>query len=280
MVSDAKPAVIVTGDVHQCDSTVIREQRFYDGNETSAAKSYAEILGKYGLKGTLFYTGRCFRDEINDVQAVAGMEHIEIGGHTYNCYKPRIVYKVWRRLTGYTNGPRILQEWDIRRTLQAAQAAGIKITTWRNHAYVEDANTLDLLLKFGITHVSNEVGPYAGIKRKVIGDRDLISVGINVWPDHDHMVHGDLKLEAGVSRRLVRNRFPNNVFQPLDWLEQVVQDINVRLSQGRHAVLLVHPGCMMTLGGMWLFELLCQKIAHLPTAGISEIRSDEGPVSE
>ena len=257
-----KPAVIITGDVHHYNPSLMKEQSLYEGNEPAAAVKYAKILNRFGLQGTLFYTGLCFKEARDEINAVASMKHMELGGHTYNCYQPKVMYKIWRHITGNANGPKCYQARDVQKTLNAADDMGINIKSWRNHAYREDKNTLSILAEKGITHVSNKVAPDSKVTTKVMKDGKVLSLGINVWPDHEHMLHGYLTKEEASHRQLNRNKFPNIVFKPKEWVAKVIESVETLQCNGQHAVLLVHPGCMMTLGNWDIFNQLCKKLSE------------------
>jgi hypothetical protein len=71
--------VCVTGDVHQ---------RSYRGTDTSfspfseveLAAKYANIAARYGIRITLFFTGKACLEEPSAVKRIAAMPHCEIGG--------------------------------------------------------------------------------------------------------------------------------------------------------------------------------------------------------
>jgi hypothetical protein len=271
-MNQKKPSVVLTGDVHQTDFRISKEQGLYDGTESLAAVEYSNIVREFGLRATLFYSGLTFVESQSHVEIVANNPAIEIGGHTYNCYQPKLIYKLWGRLTGDGNGPYIVQKYDIKKTVQAAFNLGINLKSWRNHSYRFDRYTDQLLFDNGFTHVSNDVNPKSKIycSPSVLNGK-LIRVGVNVWPDHEHLVHGNVTVNSIYKRNLVRSGFQNVVFEPDQWVDAVISMTEQHLNAGRNAIILVHPGCMKTLGNWELFRQLCGRLAHLNSSNLKDI---------
>lgn len=260
-LSDLEPGVFLTGDVHH-NSGTFREQKYLNTSEIAVACRYAEILSEYGSACTLFCTGISFRDSIAEIEELERNENVELGGHTYNCYQPKAVYRSWKKMTGRSNGPAVLQSWDIKKTVSIAESTiGKSIKSWRNHAYRCDKNTDEILAKNGIRVVSNEVSPDAGVDIRNTNCGDIVSLGLNVWPDHEHLVHGDLVKEQEGKRNFRNSGFDDKVFSSRDWLYQVESSIDTHLENGRHAVILAHPGCMMVLDDLKTFRDLCKIIS-------------------
>ena len=267
------PSVVLTGDVHQTDSKIIKEQEFYSGSESSAAVEYSNIVREFNLKATLFYSGLALIENYENTQIVKRNTAIEIGGHTYNCYQPKLIYKLWGRLTGDGNGPRIIQSRDVKKTVQSASTLGIRLKSWRNHAYKFDRKTDQLLFDAGFTHVSNDVGPDSKMYYSPnVSNGKLIRVGINVWPDHEHLEHGDVGINSIPGRNLVRSNFKNIVYPPDEWVDAVIDMTEMHIKAGHNAVLLVHPGCMKTLGDDWsIFRQLCSRLTQFNSCCLKDI---------
>ncbi|MBN2264339.1 MAG: hypothetical protein JW775_00870, partial [Candidatus Aminicenantes bacterium] len=181
--------ICLTGDVHHMAMRTLDQKRLA-GTEAGAALRYAEIAAAKGIKVTLFATGRVVVDETAAFLAIARLPGLELGGHGFRGRKPRWLYEgAFRRLLGRANGPRFYQAREIARTVGAfRERLGLEVRAWRDHACRHDANTYRLLASAGIGAVSNEsAGEEADPRR----DSGLVSLPINVWPDHDCLAHGD-----------------------------------------------------------------------------------------
>ena len=276
------PGIIITGDVHH-NSIKFRDQLYFSGTEVQAAISYAEIIEEFGLKATLFITGKAIRESIELCKILVKKKYIEFGGHTYNCYEPRLIYKIWKKFSGGGNGPYQLQEWDVKlSTRMFRKLLGLKIHSWRNHSYRHDKNTDEILRKYGILNVSNDVGPNENINIVQTKNGIIVKTGINVWPDHEHLMHGALDRKQQGKRKFGYSKFPDRIFSPAEWVDQACRSVEQHLRMGMFAVLLVHPSCMMATDNMSTLRNLCRRLKGIQSYTISEasssIRYSEMPI--
>ncbi len=271
MFATIEPGVIITGDVHhQRHSSTI--QRYLDDSEIELAVDYSNILIRNGLVATILLTGKCFVQAPETCRLLDSKPSIEIGGHTYSAYEPRIIYRIWKYITGSPNGPPFLQKVDTNLTVRVARSAiGKTIRSWRNHAYRNDRHTNKIIVGCGIRTVSNEVGPDVSIRMIDTGAGNLLSMGINVWPDAEHMEHGDVTKVLAGHRKLKYNRFPDVIFNGEEYIEAVDKMVSSLISRGEHAVLLFHPCCMMASDEMRTFEKLCERLSNYPSYTMSEV---------
>ena len=99
--------IFLTGDVHHINKKELSDQQFMPITEAEAAKKYVEIADKYGIKATLFFTGKSLVEKPKTIKDILKFKNIEIGGHTYNAYQPEIIYHLFKKFTDSVNGP----EW-------------------------------------------------------------------------------------------------------------------------------------------------------------------------
>lgn len=263
----AKPWVILTGDVHHM-SFKGKDQLFLDSSEAQLALRAAQIAFKYRLKVTYFITGKTIIEETDVVRRIAEMPNVELGGHTYYAFKPRWLYNwIFSRLMGLRNGPKIYQDWEIRKTVNAfSRKLAIQIISWRDHAYRHDRNTFPLLHKNGISVVSDDVNLNALLP--IMMNDGLISLPINIMPDHDYVYHAWLTPENPVSHRHKQR------YQPRIWLELIKRQIYEVLSNGGLATLLIHPACIYIVDQFEIYEELCSFLAtQFETLTVSQIRA-------
>ena len=151
---------VVTGDVHH---SLGRSQR--DKHEYLLALKYAEIAYSMNARITLYVTGKCVNDHTRFVKKLLEDygEHVELGGHTYWAFHeipwlPKTLHGLLFPLLGFEYyGPRRLQELDIRKTVKVfKEALGVRIKSWRTHAYQGTPTTYEILDSLGFTSVSDK----------------------------------------------------------------------------------------------------------------------------
>lgn len=164
----------ITGDVHHNLGNSVWEER-----EPEYAHKYAEILQNKGAKGTIFVTGKAARRSRNLIRKIGEMGNMEVGAHTYQAFKlaPTVLPagnipvqyngKMWtidlRQVHHYLSwavwgsfyGPLSYQKWNISRTVQALNEAGIDPISWRTHGYDSDERTFEALDHHGFFVVSD-----------------------------------------------------------------------------------------------------------------------------
>lgn len=255
--------VCLTGDVHQ-RSYRGTDTPFSSYTEVALAAKYCDIAAKYGVKVTLFFTGRACDEEPETVNVISGLPHCEIGGHTFAAFRDPLS-RIFKKVYGTPWGTTAHQLRDIQKTIASIQqVTGQRIQTWRNHSYVRTADTDHLLESCGIRVVSDEVAD-----SKMSADWVLPgyrSVPMNVLPDHEHVLHG--KYQHGKTRpdRLTRR------VTIVEWADLVKSSIRGICEQGGTATVLAHPLCMEVADGMVVFEELCQYIQQYGTVWLSEVQ--------
>jgi hypothetical protein len=252
--------VCLTGDVHQ-RSYRGTDTPFSAYTEVELALKYGQIAERYGLRMTLFLTGRAALEEPEGVKRLAAMSHCEIGGHTFAAFRDPWS-RIYKKIMGTPWGKVEHQSRDIVRTIDSLQqVTGKRIAVWRNHSYVNTVDSPGLLGQAGIGWVSDEVN--AG---KQGGERvtpTVYSVPINILPDHEHLLHGKyVKGQAKPTQLSGRVGIR-------EWLEHVQSQVQTVTDAGGVATLLAHPLCMEVADGMQVFEELCRFLQAFPTCWVS-----------
>lgn len=254
--------VCVTGDVHQ---------RSYRGTDTSfspfseveLATKYANIAARYGIRITLFFTGKACLEEPSAVKRIADMPHCEIGGHSFAAFRDPWS-RIYKKLLGTPWGTQAHQRGDIAKTIESIQSVTEKrISVWRNHSYIQTADTSRLLESAAIQWVSDEVNPTKFSWEPL--SPAIRSLPINVQPDHEHLLHG--KYQNGKTKQ---SKLAGRVWIS-EWVEQAKTDVGAISAAGGIATILAHPLCMEVADGMVAFEDLCQFLQTFPNSWVSEV---------
>ena len=91
--------ICVTGDIHNMSLRTNEQQCLTDGQtEVRTALRYLEIAGRYRVKITLFITGRAFLEEWRDVKEILAFRDVEVGGHTFNAFSPKLLHRAYKKL--------------------------------------------------------------------------------------------------------------------------------------------------------------------------------------
>ncbi len=253
--------VVLTGDVHHAIGAA--DQSFTDQSEAALAVAYARIAARHGLKVTLFLTGRAIIEDVDDAQPLLTMEHVEIGGHGWNAFTPRLWHGALSRVLGSPHGPAWLQRRMIRRTCRVLeQWSGRPVRSWRNHAYRHDQHTGRLLADAGMVAWSDEVntqrtGPYHDT-------RGVAVLPINTLPDHEYLRHGAWPQESAALQ------WGGPVYSAAEWLEQVCAQVMRTVTAGGVATILAHPLCMQIVDEWATFERLCAFLSRYPSLSATQ----------
>lgn len=251
--------ICLTGDVHHM-SMRTHDQRRLAGTEADAALRYVEIAAAKGLKVTLFVTGRAVCEEAETFRQIGRDKSVELGGHGYRGRHPRGLYEfAFSRLLKRPNGPLFYQAWEVGRTVRAFQERlGQEVHSWRDHAYRHDRHTFRLLAAAGVGIVSDELGTEAAEPRRASG---LVSLPVNVWPDHDCLAHGAYAGAIAPSASGEALGLPPRYLSASEWLRAVVGQVERIDGRGGIAILIVHPACMSVLDGLGTFAFLCSALS-------------------
>ena len=248
-------SVVLTGDVHHSIGNA--DQAFTHRSEAALAVDYATIAARHGLKVTLFFTGRAVLEDGAAARALWVMDSVEIGGHGWNAFKPRLWHGMLRRVLGSPHGPAWLQQRMIRRTCITLQrCTGRPVRSWRNHAYRHDGETPRLLAAADIRVWSDEVNPD---RRHPYGDRSgVVVLPINTTPDHEYVRHGAWPRESATLQ------WGGPAYDADEWRTRVCAQVETIVQAGGVATILAHPLCMQILDNWATFERLCAFLSDYP----------------
>jgi peptidoglycan/xylan/chitin deacetylase (PgdA/CDA1 family) len=247
----------VTADVHHM-SLKTKDQRLLrdETTEIDCLIRYLEILKRNKLKATIFATGKVVTEEAEKIIKLFDPRLVEIGGHTYSAFRPKIIYGLASRVLKLSNGPKFIQKWDIGLTARVIkQHLGIRIRSWRNHAYRHDRNTYGLLGKQGIEFVSDMIRTSEFSPIEYIDG--IQSIAINTTPDHENLPHSGANPALSVT----------------EWANRIMEEVPQNISYKRVAVILAHPTCMYVEDNFETFEKLCSFLNKYPSYFLSEVPS-------
>jgi peptidoglycan/xylan/chitin deacetylase (PgdA/CDA1 family) len=259
--------ICLTGDVHHM-SLKAKDQKYLKGTELDAALKYMQIANKYDIKATLFITGKCITEEPEKIEKLLRMKNLEIGGHNYYAFKPRLPFKIANRVFGVKNGPHFFQNWEVKKTLATiTECTGNPVESWRNHSYRHDRNTVSILKKNGILFYSDYQDPDALTPYK---KNNLNIVPINVLPDHDFVYHGS-RIKGTIDERILLNTPFRSPACTIDqWFQKITDHILHIEEQGGLATLLIHPACMEVFDGFEVFNKICRFLAKYQNIWMNE----------
>jgi peptidoglycan/xylan/chitin deacetylase (PgdA/CDA1 family) len=257
--------ICLTGDIHHSgfrhrefpnpglDDLPPAQRPYVNQSEAEVAGEYLAIARDAGLKVTFFVTGLALRRDRDAMTALVRGPGLEIGGHTYRAFEPLRLHDWFRRLAGSYYGPAWFQRWDVKRTLAIIRRRlGTPALAWRTHAYASDRTTWRVLDALGVRILSDRVDLDTVGPQPLIGR--LVSLPINVLPDHEHLYHAERTPTAfgGAARA---------AYTGPEWLAVVQRQIDTIELRGGVATLLVHPICMYTLDRFQTFRALCRFLA-------------------
>lgn len=296
--------IFLTGDVHHM-SMRGEDQRYLKMTEVQLADKYAKIARDYDIKVTLFITGRAFVEEPESIAKLVENDNIEIGGHTWHCFKPMALHYLSELTLKSFYGPRLYQRWDVGKTIAIIEKfTGGKCLSWTNHGLKGGRRLEQVLAGYGIKVISNRVDLQGKIQRL---DSGLIDLPINTLPDHSHIYHGSIpkdhvekddyirangplsifalgrfpsKIELQrAGKELAKSIFrkprgasyvPQEIYTGEQWLEVTKSMIEENLQHSGFATILAHPACMEILDGMRTFEALCRFLRSFPPGFVSQ----------
>jgi hypothetical protein len=242
--------IIFTGDIHHmsmngCDQIDLSK---IDKNisEVKLCNKYLEILNYHGFEPILFFTGKCLIEELSEIKYLMKNYKFYFGGHTYNAYKPKIIFRSFYRIFGTYYPFKFLQNMDISYTKKLFyEKLGVDIKIWRNHAYVQDKNTNKLLKLNGIDYVSNDVN--LSLHKPYIVNQ-IKSLPINTYPDHENLIHSaDHKINWDLNL----------------WYQKNINQIKYILDNDGTATILAHPLCLYLEDKLNTFDDFVKKAKNL-----------------
>jgi len=305
-VISQRKIIFLTGDVHHM-SMAGKDQKFMLMTEVEAAQKYVKIAAQYDVKVTLFISGKSFEEEPQNMSNLLRYENLEIGGHTWNCFRPLGLHRFFQLAFGSFYGPSFLQRWDVNKTVSIIESfAKKKCFSWRTHWLLGEETTNIILKENGMQVVSDDLDPDGKLK---VTESGLISLPINTIPDHNHIYHGFKSREFVASKNFIRDNlglltifklghvaskfelevifketikrvlhtktkslpFENRFWSAKEWLTLNKRYIKNNISRNGFATILAHPGHMELIDGMKTFKQLCAFISQYNTLFVSDI---------
>lgn len=225
------------------------QKRLVGTTEAKIAEEFIRLAQDRDIKLTCFLTGKLVEEE--PTKSFKSFDNLEIGGHTYNAFKPEIFHRISKKLIGSYCGPKWYQKRDIRKTVEIIRKRmGIGISSWRNHAYFSDRNTLLLLQECGIKILSD--GTSKGQVLPILDKSGVYTFPINILPDHEHLFHSDRTPETvkkWVKRYNWSDVFTEKSYSVNEWYEIVKEQIKEREQNGEISVAIIHPICLYLCDG-------------------------------
>ena len=248
------------------------DQKYLKGTELDASIEYVNIAQSYGIKTTLFLTGKSVLEEPEVARSLASNPFVELGGHTYAAFKPLFFYKLSQVLLNRRNGPYFFQNHQVKKTVQIfKEILNVSIWSWRDHGYREDQNTKKILVRNKIKFISNEVD-FKALGESIIGG--MVSFPVNTLPDHDYIFHGDLSNSNNGCYADVKYSESGKRMEACEWLEVVKEQVRLITKKGGCATLLVHPACMKITDDFEVFKKLCDFLQDYNCMTLKELENE------
>ena len=266
--------ICLTGDVHH-DSLGTNEQTFmrqarYDTSEVAISVEYVRLCERYGVKCTLYTTGKTLATQWDAFKPAAQSGLVEVGGHTFGGLPRARLSGLRARLTGGVSsshapahGSRARQRRDIAKMLEIArQRLGRGIVSWRSHGLVRDAHTEPLLHDAGIRYISDELNWEKRCPEMT--EAGLVSHPINALMDHDHVYHAHRTPEY-VARQMKHYAYQDDPtresYTVEAWGDIVEEQVAAITRDGGLATVLMHPVCMYVADRFATMERLLKRFA-------------------
>lgn len=256
--------IYLTGDVHTSDNNNWEQKE--TGSELKSSKTYLEILKGYDIPCTLFVNGISFTKEPEEVKELLKY-NVELGGHTYNNFGRLNLIKsyFYRKKWGCIYGSKSYQKKDIKKTKMAFEKFGLKMISWRTHAFGSNKETFKILKEFNVKYVSDLLG-----ETKPFYDQ-IIHLPINIPVDQNTISYKILSPE---------NRCPfasctKGRISPEEWFEILKKRIIKNEKNKTDSIILIHPATMATLDNFKLFKEIAIFLSKYKCAKFSKFSLEQ-----
>jgi len=253
--------IYVTGDVHSRSIGGWEQEKI--GSEVIASEKYLEILKKYQISCTLFINGKCLENEKENVEKLLKYD-VELGGHTYDNFGGINIFKSYlnRKRFKCIYGSQNFQKKDIEKTKKAFEKFGLKMGSWRTHAFGSNEKTFKILEKVNVEYVSDLLGDVKPFKKNKI-----IHLPINIPVDQNTIAYGELMPK----NRDVFTSCTKGRITPEEWFEILKKRVKENEKKKISSVILIHPATMAFLDDFKLFENVAKFLSKYECKKISEI---------
>ncbi|QOR61943.1 polysaccharide deacetylase family protein [Sulfurovum sp. ST-21] len=268
--------ICLTADLHHM-SLKTGNQLHSDRTEMSLAGEFVKMMEARDIKGSFFITGRSFEEEWDEVKPIVESPNIEVGGHTYEAFKPELLHRVWNKLTKNYNGPYAYQYYDTKKTIDIIyKKTGKRINIWRNHMYMHGPNTEKILKSLGIDICSDGVKKENFTLQK--DDTGLYNLPINIIPDHEHIIHAERTPEwiaQWQKRYNWSDDFGPDSYYIDTWAEMVLDQLKENEAKGRLSVMIIHPITMYLADGFKAVQKILDYIQTRETIFMGDLLPKE-----
>lgn len=263
--------ICLTGDLHH-NSLGTGNQAHCDLPEIEVAYRYLGMLERAGVKTTFFVSGKSFVEEWDRLQPICASDIVEIGGHNFSCFTPALWHRFSKKVFGSYNGPRWYEDWDVRRTVDVIEErTGHRIRCWRNHMYMHGPHTDAVLARNGFSVCSD------GVQRSANGPQQscsqLVSLPINVMPDHEHLYHAERTpewVDWWVKRYQWSDDYGSASYRIEEWTERVLDELRQHERDGVLSVMIIHPITMYLCDKFHCFERILEFLSERETVTMTE----------
>ena len=263
--------ICLTGDLHH-NSLGTGNQAHCDLPEIEVAYRYLGLLERAGVKTTFFVSGKSFVEEWDRLQPICASDIVEIGGHNFSCFTPALWHRFSKKVFGSYNGPRWYEDWDVRRTVDVIEErTGHRISCWRNHMYMHGPHTDAVLARNGFSVCSD------GVQRSANGPQQscsqLVSLPINVMPDHEHLYHAERTpewVDWWVKRYQWSDDYGSASYRIEEWTERVLDELRQHERDGVLSVMIIHPITMYLCDKFHCFERILEFLSERETVTMTE----------
>lgn len=251
--------IFITGDVHAYRKNDWEQKK---ASNVAASLEYLKILKKSNLSCTLFINGKCIENEKEDVKKLLEYD-AEFGGHTYNNFGNLGVVRsyIFRKIFGCIYGPNFYQRRDIKKTKKAFEKFGLKMTSWRTHAFGSNNRTFEVLSENKVKFVSDLLG-----NKKPFLENGIIHLPVNIPVDQNTIAYGMLSPEN-------RNAFASCTkgrINPEEWFDILKKRVIENEKKNIPSIILIHPATMKELDNFKLFEKICKFLSRFESRKISD----------
>jgi peptidoglycan/xylan/chitin deacetylase (PgdA/CDA1 family) len=260
--------IFITGDVHTYKGHIYDQQ--VSGPELITAQRYLRILKKYDLPCTLFVNGISFYKKTEKEQIKKLLNYdVELGGHTFNNFgikKPIAYHKfkvyIKKRIYRCVYGSESFQRKDIKKTKKAFEKFGLKMNSWRTHAFESNESTFKILKENKVKYVSDLTG---GIRPFF---KEVIHMPINIPVDQNTISYGINRPES----RDLRGSCLKSRIRPEEWFDILKKRVISNEKNKIPSIILIHPTTMHILDNFKLFEEVAKFLSKYECYKISEFK--------
>ena len=264
--------ICLTGDIHH-QSLRTGNQLASDQSEARLAVEAMDIALEHDVRLTYFLTGRLVSEDPQTCARFADQPTVEIGGHNYWCFEPKVLHRIWNKFTGDYGGPRLWQKFDTEQTIRVInQRLGREVRSWRNHMYMHGPQIDEVLKDAGVEICSD------GVERDCIAPRmhssGLWHMPINVIPDHEHLYHAERTpkwVAEWVRRYNWSDDFGSESYFVDEWARRVIRGVEENEARGVHSMIIIHPITMYLCDGFSAYRRIVKALSRYQSATVSEL---------